>query len=86
MSTAMIATLTTARGEEAIATITIMTMITTTKVGGGCKGTAHPRVGTMYTIVVIVPNTNTRSSSMMTSTSATAEMMAMLAAVQEGLV
>ncbi len=84
--TATMTTLTTTRGEEAIATIEIMIMITTTKAGGGCKGTVHPRVGTMYDVVVIVPNANTRSSLMMTLASATAVMMAMLAAVRGGLV
>ncbi len=53
----------TAKREEAIATILIMTTITMTKVGGGCKGTAHPGMGTTYDIVVIMPNANTRSSS-----------------------
>ncbi len=62
--TATMMTLNKMRREEAIVTITIMTTITTTKAGGGYKGTAHPRVGTTYNIVVIVPKTNTRSSSM----------------------
>ncbi len=73
------------KGEEAIALIMIMTMITRTKAGGGCEGTAHPGVGTTYDIVVFVPNANTRSSSTMTSALATAVIMAMLAAVRWGL-
>ncbi len=36
------------------------------KAGGGCKGTAHPGVGTKYNVLVIMPNANTRSSLMTT--------------------
>ncbi len=78
--------LTTMRGEEAIAAIRIMTMIMTTKAGGGCKGTARPRVGTTYDVVMIVPNANTRLSSTATLASAMTVMMAMLAAVGGELV
>ncbi len=78
-------TLTMTRGEEAIAMITIMTTITRTKAGGGCKGTAHPGVGTTYNVIVIVPNANMWSSLTMTSASAMAVMMAILAVVRGGL-
>ncbi len=77
---------TTTRGEEAIVMIAIMTMITTTKAGVGCKGRAHLGVGTTYDVIVIVPNANMRSSLTTTLASATAVMMAMLAAVRGGLV
>ncbi len=73
-------TLTMTRWEEAIAMITIMTTIMRTKVGGGCKGTAHPRVGMTYNDVVIV-----RSSLTTTSALATAVIITMLAAVWGGL-
>ncbi len=53
------------------------------KGGGGCKGTAHPGVGTTYDIIVIA---NTRSSLTTTSALSMAVMMAILAAVWGGLV
>ncbi len=65
--------------------ITIMTTIMRTKAGGGCKGMAHPGMGTTYNILVIVPNANTSSSLTTTLALATAVMMATLAAVQGGL-
>ncbi len=65
--------------------ITIMTMIMT-RTGGGCKGTAHPRVGTTYDVVIILPNANMRSFSLTTLVSATAVMMILLVAVRGGLV
>jgi hypothetical protein len=85
LSTATTTMLTMMRGEEAIAMITIMATITRTKAGGGCKGTAHPGVGTTDNVVMIVLNANTRSSLMTTSASATAVMMAMLSTIQGGL-
>jgi hypothetical protein len=84
--TTTMTTLTTTRGEEAIATITIMTTITTMKAGGGCKGMAHPGVGTTYDIVMIVPNTNTRSSLMTTLALGMVVVMATLPAVGGGLI
>jgi hypothetical protein len=84
--TAMTMTLTTMRWEEAIAMITIMTTIMMAKVCGGCKGTAHPGVGTTYAFIVIVLGANTRSSSTMTLALVKGMMMAILAAVQGGLV
>jgi hypothetical protein len=86
VSTATTTMLTTTRGEEAIATMTIMTTIKMTKAGGGCEGMAHPWVGMTYNVVMVVPNANMRSSSTTTLASATAVMMAMLVAIQGGLI
>jgi hypothetical protein len=86
VSTAMAKTLTAMRGEEAMATITIMTTIKMTKVGGGCEGTTHPTVGGTYNVVVIMLNANTRSSSMTTSALVTVVMMAVFAVEQGELV